>query len=70
MGREYRVFATRFRGWWLVDIPHAGDPGGGPDVPRQRTDRPPDDRPGLGVELHTFDIAVGFQRRLALGASS
>lgn len=62
MGHEYRVLATRFRDWWLVEIPtlatHAEC--------RLFTDVEPTAREtiarALDVESHTFEVVVEMQR--------
>lgn len=62
MGQEYRVLATRFRNWWLVEIPTLATHAECrlfTDV--ERTARETIAR-ALDVEGHTFDIAVEMQR--------
>lgn len=62
MGHEYRVLATRFRGWWLVEIPTLATQ----TECRTFTDVEPIARDTiariLDVERHAFDVAVEMQR--------
>jgi hypothetical protein len=62
MGHEYRVLATRFRDWWLIEIPTLATQTECrmfTDV--ERTARDTIAR-ALDVERHSFDVAVEMQR--------
>jgi hypothetical protein len=62
MGHEYRVLATRFRDWWLVEIPTLATQA----ECRMFTDVEPTAREtiarALGVESNTFDVTVEMQQ--------
>jgi hypothetical protein len=61
-GHEYRVLATRFRDWWLVEIPNLATHAERrlfTDV--ERTAREAISQ-ALDIELDAFDVAVELQR--------